>query len=168
MIPGLFLGLPVALLSYCLARSFTVAGLFIGSLAWLLAVLALLSRRFSLVLASALLLLGEFLALLGPGPPRLWAAGLYGVGLFLFLEIGHDCVGVPHGKIDAASYKLRARFIGSVAAASLVLVHAFGTIAYNLAVHLHRFSFAALALPVLYLVLGGVGFLLARSTRRER
>lgn len=169
MIYALFLLLPLATGALAFLNGFTTELILSTAVAWLLAAVGLLVRRFLPVVASAVVLTLAFLAqAFAPSSPELfWASIGFGVGIFGMLELGHDCTTVSHGKLTFRSYALRARYIALVAGADLVVVFVLATIAYNLAVRYPDLPFSAVLVPALAVVIAGVGLMIVVRLRRS-
>lgn len=168
MIYLVFLALPLVLGAACLAHGFTPALAFFLSLAWLLCGLGLQLRRFAPVVAAATILLISYVGAVLPsvGGGLSWPSVAYGIGLFVMLELGHDCTSVVHGKLSFRAYRVRGLYIARIAVLDASAVVFLVTLAYSVVYWFPDLQFAAFVLPALFVVLGGGAYLTYRAVRR--
>jgi hypothetical protein len=140
------------------------------SVSWFFAVFALWRRRFGPVVVSAALLFVAYVTrVFGDVEVELfWQSALFGAGLFVMLELGHDCTSVSHGRLTPRTYRLRGRFIAVVALIDLAVVFAVATLAYNAAVRFPELPLAALVVPALFVSMGGAALLTYLNVKRRR
>lgn len=170
MIYLLFLALPLALAGLCLTDGVTPGLAFFLSVSWLLSGLGLRLRRFAPIVFSALILLLSYVgsALPSQGPAPSWVSAAFGIGLFVMLELGHDCTTVVHGRLSFRGYRLRGRFIARIAALDAAVIVFLTTLAYSVVYWFPEVPFSALVLPAIFVVLGGGAYLTVRAVRGKQ
>jgi hypothetical protein len=166
---------PLVLSLYCLIADFNPTSLVFSAVAWSAAAGGILFRRFSLVVVSAAALLFTYLMVfLASGSPMpggtgfgLWPTVFYSLGIFVLIEIGHDCVGISRGRLTWEAYRIRGRYLVTVCVGSVIIAFLIATVAYNIGIYLPDWEFTKVILPILLLISGASGWFATRLARRN-
>lgn len=169
MIYAFYLLVPLGLGVACLLISHADEQIVAVAAAWLLAAGGLALRRFLPIVAGAVVLLAAYLTnvISLDGSVLLPQSTAFGIGLFIMLELGHDCTSVVHGKLTLKAYRIRGRFVAAVSIGTVVLVPFLTAVAYGTVVHLKNARLSAVILPAMVPVLAGIAFIVYLRTRSD-
>ena len=170
MIYALFLLAPIGLGALSLLGGATIQLVFLVSLAWLLSMVGLWLRSYWPVVTAAVLLLLTYLTQVYAGidANTFWRSVAFGLGLLAMLELGQDCVSVPHGKLSLRAYGRRAAYLLVIAVVDVAAVFVIATLAYNAVLRYPGVPFLATTIPALFVTIGAAGVLVYRRVRRDR
>ena len=170
MIYAIFLLMPVGLGALSLLGGVTIQLVFFVSLSWLLSMVGLWLRSYWPIVTAAVLLLLTYLTRVYAAidANTFWRSVGFGLGLFAMLELGQDCVSIPHGKLTLAAYRRRAAYLLVIGLADVAAVFVVATLAYNAVLRYPGVPFAAATIPALFVTIGAAGVLVYRRVRRDR
>jgi hypothetical protein len=164
----LLIGAPAILGIYCFLLSPSLPRAILVLLAIMLSTIAAILKKAAYITAAASACVVNYFTALPAAEERLriWGSLFFGLGLYLYIEIGNDILRVLPQEISAGTYRLRFRYLFLVAAIAIACSLIVLTLAYNFAIYLPGVVTLPLILAGLLAIVLGAGALTIYQIQR--
>ena len=164
----LLIGAPALLGIYCYILSPSLPRAILVVMAILLSTTAATLKRAANITAAASVCVINYFTTLPAAEERIriWGSLFFGLGLYLYIEIGNDILRVLPQEVSAGTYRLRFRYLFLVAAIGIASSLIVLTLAYNFAIYLPGVITLPLILAGLLAIVLGAGALTIYQIQR--